>query len=71
MRVEIGVDKRAYQIGVINFHRLNDHPVLETDEEENIQVITDPPPMDRTGWKGAGRQRNSYHQRKSGGRRNL
>lgn len=49
MRVEIGVDKRAYQIGVINSHRLNDRPVLETDEEENIQVKTDPQWIEQVG----------------------
>lgn len=33
MRVEPRVDNRAYQIGVINSNRLEDHPVLEIDKD--------------------------------------
>lgn len=40
VRVELGVDDRAYQTGVINSNRLKDHPVLET--EEDTWVVTDP-----------------------------
>lgn len=42
VRVELGVDDRAYQTGVINLNRLKDCPVLKTDVEEATQVVTDP-----------------------------
>lgn len=42
VRVELWVDGRVYQIGVINANWLKDRPVLGTDAEEDTQAVTDP-----------------------------
>lgn len=42
VKVEQGVDDKAYRIGVINFNKLKDHPRLESDEEGDAQMMTDP-----------------------------
>ena len=40
LKLESGVDDRAYQVNIINSHTLSKHPVWETEEER--EVIKDP-----------------------------
>lgn len=41
MKVELGVDDRAYQVRVINSNRLDNRPASETEEEASTQIRTD------------------------------